>query len=202
MNLLCLLKADKSIKIDKQLRMLENQIKPSDLELLIKGLDSANKLVRYRSCQILLVYLNCVDSDEYNLVDPLCSALLDKDSSVRAMAAAALSRFQNDSSIISHLITALKFDSSAEVRKSVLLNLEITLVTVESLFSRSRDTDSSVRKALFRKLATDKFEKTPDLAAVLLTGLKDRDPLVAEVCHSACKHLFPNYPSLINVFII
>ena len=81
--------------------------------------------------------------------------------------------------LLERLLEILQHDPSAEVRRSLLLNLPITPTTLPYLLERARDLDSATRRALysrllpalgdFRHLSLSMREK------LLRWGLRDRD---------------------------
>ena len=177
---------------------------------LIPLLTSKEKTVRYRTTQIISYIVNCLDSldDEYyNLVKiSLIKRMKDKEAMVRVQAALGLGRLagndvgeeseEDDSDdeeaagLLNKLLLSLQNDPSADVRKSLLLNLPLTPTTLPYLLERARDLDSATRRALysrllpalgdFRHLSLSMREK------LLRWGLRDRD----EVVRKATARLF------------
>ena len=121
----------------------------------------------------------------------------DKEATVRVQAAIGLGRLAGDQGdeeqdedadddtsglLLDKLLEALQNDSSAEVRKTLLLNLPVTPATLPFLLERARDQDAAIRRALysrllpalgdFRHLSLSMREK------LLRWGLKDRDEQV------------------------
>ncbi len=83
------------------------------------------------------------------------------------------------SGLLRKLLEVLQNDPSADVRRSLLLNLPLTPITLPFLLERARDIDSAIRRALysrllpalgdFRHLSLSMREK------LLRWGLRDRD---------------------------
>lgn len=168
------------------------------LSTLLPLLVSKDKTVRFRSAQIISHIVNSLDSidDEYyHLVRAgLLKRVRDKEPIVRVQAVLALSRLAgNDNGeeedaasddddsygLLERLLEILQHDPSAEVRRSLLLNLPLTPATLPYLLERARDLDSATRRALysrllpalgdFRHLSLSMREK------LLRWGLRDRD---------------------------
>ena len=176
--------------------------------VLIPLLTSKEKTVRYRSTQIISYTVNCLDSlddESYNMVRAcLTKRMKDKEAMVRVQAALGLGRLagndageeQEDSDddeaagLLDKLLVSLQNDPSADVRKSLLLNLPLTSATLPYLLERARDLDAATRRALysrllpalgdFRHLSLSMREK------LLRWGLRDRD----EVVRKATARLF------------
>ena len=156
-------------------------------------------MIRFRSTQIVSHIINCLDSidDEYyHLVRvALLKRIRDKEAMVRVQAVLGLGRLaanedeeeQDDeesgsdesSGLLEKLLEVLQNDPSADVRRSLLLNLPLTPETLPFLLERARDLDPPTRRALysrllpalgdFRHLSLSMREK------LLRWGLRDRD---------------------------
>ena len=167
--------------------------------MLLPLLVAKEKTVRYRATQIISYIVNCLDSldDEYyTLVKVgLTRRMKDKEAMVRVQAALGLGRLagndaggddeEEDSDdeevagLLNKLVNSLQNDPSADVRKSLLLNLPLTPTTLPYLLERARDLDAATRRALysrllpalgdFRHLSLSMREK------LLRWGLRDRD---------------------------
>ena len=167
--------------------------------MLLPLLTAKEKTVRYRSTQIISHIINSLDSidDEYyHLVRMgLLKRIRDKESMVRVQAVLGLGRLagnegdegeEQDNSdsddscgLLEKLLDILQNDPSAEVRRSLLLNLPLTPTTLPFLLERARDLDPATRRALysrllpalgdFRHLSLSMREK------LLRWGLRDRD---------------------------
>ena len=172
------------------------------LSILLQFLTSKEKTVRYRSTQLVAHIINSLDSidDEYYhlLKMGLLKRLRDKEPMVRVQAVLGLGRLagnednedqENDDSedddmsgLLEKLLDVLQNDPSADVRRSLLLNLPLTPGTLPYLLERARDLDHATRRALysrllpalgdFRHLSLSMREK------LLRWGLRDRDESV------------------------
>ncbi|KAF3897349.1 Subunit of condensin complex [Trichophyton interdigitale] len=166
---------------------------------LIPLLAAKDKTVRYRTTQIISHIVNSLDSidDElYNLIrQGLVKRIRDKEPIVRVQAVMGLGRLAgNDeedeegnngdspSALLEKLLDVLQNDTSAEVRRTLLLNLPLTPSTLPFLLERARDVDGPTRRALytrllptlgdFRHLSLSMREK------LLRWGMRDRDDSV------------------------
>ncbi|KAI9889190.1 MAG: hypothetical protein M1814_005706 [Vezdaea aestivalis] len=168
------------------------------LSTLLQLLNSKEKTIRYRATQIISHIINSLDSIDDELFGQLKLSLLkrirDKESMVRVQAVLGLGRLagneaeedeDNDDSeeesagLLDRLLEVLQNDSSADVRKALLLNLPLTPETLPFLLGRARDQDAATRRALysrllpalgdFRHLSLSMREK------LLRWGLRDRD---------------------------
>ncbi|KAM5448779.1 chromosome condensation complex Condensin, subunit G [Microsporum audouinii] len=163
---------------------------------LIPLLAAKDKTVRYRTTQIISHIVNSLDSidDElYNLIrQGLVKRIRDKEPTVRVQAVMGLGRLAgNDeeeeegdspSALLEKLLDVLQNDTSAEVRRTLLLNLPLTPSTLPFLLERARDVDGPTRRALytrllptlgdFRHLSLSMREK------LLRWGMRDRDESV------------------------
>ncbi|KAL8922423.1 MAG: hypothetical protein Q9208_005145 [Pyrenodesmia sp. 3 TL-2023] len=169
------------------------------LSILLPLLGSKEKVVRYRATQLVAHIINSLDSvdDEYyRLIRMgLLKRVRDKEPMIRVQAVLGLGRLagneteedqDNDDSdneeasgLLRKLLEVLQDDPSADVRRSLLLNLPLTPTTLPFLLERARDTDPAIRRALysrllpalgdFRHLSLSMREK------LLRWGLRDRD---------------------------
>ena len=169
------------------------------LSVLLQFLTSKEKTVRYRATQLVAHIINSLDSidDEYYhlLKMGLLKRIRDKEPMIRVQAVLGLGRLagneddgdQNNadsdeddtSGLLERLLDVLQHDPSADVRRSLLLNLPLTPGTLPYLLERARDLDPATRRALysrllpalgdFRHLSLSMREK------LLRWGLRDRD---------------------------
>ena len=170
------------------------------LSMLIPVLSAKEKTVRFRATQIISHVVNSLDSidDElYHLIrQGLIKRIRDKEPAIRIQAVMGLGRLagneaednaENEDSdddmaalgLLEKLLDVLQNDTSAEVRRSLLLNLPLTPATLPYLLERARDLDGLTRRALyarllptlgdFRHLSLSMREK------LLRWGLRDRD---------------------------
>lgn len=171
------------------------------LSIFIPLLSAKEKTVRFRATQTTSHIVNALDSidDElYHLIrQGLIKRIRDKEPTIRIQAVLGLGRLagneiengpqQEDddeddldtSGLVDKLLDVLQNDTSAEVRRSLLLNLPLTPTTLPFLLERARDLDGPTRRALyarllptlgdFRHLSLSMREK------LLRWGLRDRD---------------------------
>jgi condensin complex subunit 3 len=172
------------------------------LSLLIPLLPTKEKTVRFRATQIISHVVNTLDSidDElYHLIrQGLTRRIRDKEATIRIQAVMGLGRLAGNGAqeeagsdhsedmdsigLLEKLLDALQHDTSAEVRRSLLLSLPLTPATLPCLLERARDLDGATRRALyarllptlgdFRHLSLSMREK------LLRWGLRDRDESV------------------------
>ena len=169
------------------------------LDTILPLLTSKDKFVRYRSTQLISHVVNSLDAIDDELFQRLRHGLLrrirDKEAMVRAQAVLGLGRLagnqgdecansdesDDDASagLLEKLLEVLQNDPSADVRRSLLVNLPILPSTLPYLLERARDQDAATRRAVysrllpalgdFRHLSLSMREK------LLRWGLRDRD---------------------------
>lgn len=168
------------------------------LDTVLPLLTSKDKFVRYRSTQLISHVVNSLDAIDDELFQRLRHGLLrrirDKEAMVRAQAVLGLGRLagQGDdgansdesdddgsAGLLEKLLEVLQNDPSADVRRSLLVNLPILPSTLPYLLERARDQDAATRRAVysrllpalgdFRHLSLSMREK------LLRWGLRDRD---------------------------
>lgn len=139
--------------------------------------------------------LDTLDEDCYRLLrENLLKRIRDKEAAIRVQAVIGLGRLAGNEEddlvtggsdneeaegLTASLLEILQNDPSAEVRRTLLLNLPLTPSTLPFLLERARDLDASTRRALysrllpslgdFRHLSLSMREK------LLRWGLRDRD---------------------------
>lgn len=169
------------------------------METILPLLAAKDKFVRYRSTQLISHIINSLDAIDDDLFMKLRSGLLkrirDKEAMVRAQAVLGLGRLAGNqaeaepnsedsedeatSGLLDKLLEVLQNDPSADVRRSLLVNLPILPNTLPFLLERARDQDAATRRAVysrllpalgdFRHLSLSMREK------LLRWGLRDRD---------------------------
>ncbi len=169
------------------------------MDSILSTLSAKDKFVRYRSAQLISQIINSLDAIDDDLFQKLRSGLLkrirDKEAMVRVQAVLGLSRLagnavdaeQNSddsdgdvgSGLVDKLLEVLQNDPSADVRRTLMVNLPILPNTLPYLLERARDADSLTRRAVysrllpalgdFRHLSLSMREK------LLRWGLRDRD---------------------------
>ncbi|KAL3423037.1 hypothetical protein PVAG01_04784 [Phlyctema vagabunda] len=167
------------------------------MSAILPLLASKDKFVRYRSTQIISHVINSLDAIDDDVFQLLRHGLLkrihDKEAMVRVQAVLGLGRLAGNeaegeaedsdddsgSGLLEKLLEILQHDPSADVRRSLLVNLPILPNTLPFLLERARDQDAATRRALysrllpalgdFRHLSLSMREK------LLRWGLRDRD---------------------------
>jgi len=163
---------------------------------LLQTTQAKDKVVRYRSTQIIAHVVNTlesIDDDLFQLVRVcLLKRLRDKESNVRVQAVLGLGRLADESEeqeedsddedaggVLNKLLEALQHDPSADVRRALLLNLPFTPSTLPFLLERARDLDGATRRALYSRLlpALGDFRhlSLTHREKLLRWGLRDRD---------------------------
>lgn len=164
---------------------------------LIPLLQAKDRIVRFRSTQIIAYLVNNLDSVDDEIFPHIRLGLLkrlrDKESSVRVQAVYGLGRLAGEATddndddsedetnggILEKLLDILQNDPSADVRRALLLNLPFTPSTLPYLLERARDLDGSIRKALYARLlpALGDFRhlSLTHREKLLRWGLRDRD---------------------------
>ncbi|CZT50794.1 related to condensin complex component cnd3 [Rhynchosporium secalis] len=161
-------------------------------------LTSKEKFVRFRSTQLISHIINSLEAIDDDLFQLLRHGLLkrihDKEAMVRVQAVLGLGRLagnevegeaadsddeESGSGLLERLLDVLQNDPSADVRRSLLVNLPILPNTLPFLLERARDQDPATRRALysrllpalgdFRHLSLSMREK------LLRWGFRDRD---------------------------
>ncbi|KAI9651111.1 chromosome condensation complex Condensin, subunit G [Ciborinia camelliae] len=167
------------------------------MSTILPLLTAKEKFVRFRSTQLVSHIINSLDSIDDDLFQKLRHGLLrrihDKEAMVRVQAVLGLGRLagneaegnadesddESSGGLLVKLLAVLQNDPSADVRRSLLINLPILPNTLPYLLERARDQDPATRRALysrllpalgdFRHLSLSMREK------LLRWGLRDRD---------------------------
>ncbi|QSZ32624.1 hypothetical protein DSL72_002203 [Monilinia vaccinii-corymbosi] len=167
------------------------------MSTILPLLTAKEKYVRFRSTQLISHVINSLDSIDDDLFQQLRRGLLrrihDKEAMVRVQAVLGLGRLagneaegdadesdgESSGGLLVKLLAVLQNDPSADVRRSLLINLPILPNTLPYLLERARDQDPATRRALysrllpalgdFRHLSLSMREK------LLRWGLRDRD---------------------------
>ncbi|KAI0103081.1 condensin subunit Cnd3 [Hypoxylon sp. NC0597] len=169
------------------------------METILPLLTAKDKFVRYRSTQLISHVINSLDAIDDDLFQKLRYGLLkrirDKEAMVRSQAVLGLGRLAGnqvegmvnsddsdddvETGLLEKLLEVLQNDPSADVRRSLLVNLPILPNTLPYLLERARDQDPATRRAVysrllpalgdFRHLSLSMREK------LLRWGLRDRD---------------------------
>lgn len=168
------------------------------LEAILPLLTAKDKVVRFRSTQLISHIINSLDAIDDDLFQKLRHGLLkrirDKEAMVRSQAVLGLGRLagnqtegctnsddsdDDDTGLLEKLLEVLQNDPNADVRRSLLVNLPILPETLSVLLERARDQDAATRRAVysrllpalgdFRHLSVKMREK------LLRWGVRDRD---------------------------
>ncbi|KAK0623228.1 nuclear condensing complex subunit [Immersiella caudata] len=170
------------------------------IENVLPLMTAKDKFVRYRSTQLTSHIINSLDAIDDDLFQKLRQGLLkrirDKEAMVRVQAVLGLGRLAGNEAeakedsddsdrdgaavgLLEKLLEVLQNDPSADVRRSLLVNLPILSNTLPFLLERARDQDAATRRAVysrllpalgdFRHLSLSMREK------LLRWGLRDRD---------------------------
>lgn len=169
------------------------------LEAVLPRMTAKDKFVRFRSTQLVSHVINSLDAIDDDLFQKLRHGLLkrirDKEAMVRSQAVLSLGRLAGNQSeecansddsdddeatdLLGRLLDVMQNDPSADVRRSLLINLPILPNTLPYLLERARDQDPATRRAVysrllpalgdFRHLSLSMREK------LLRWGLRDRD---------------------------
>ena len=170
------------------------------IESVLPLMTAKDKFVRYRATQLISHIVNSLDAIDDDLFQKLRSALLrrirDKEAMVRAQAVLGLGRLAGNqgeagpdsddsddadaaSGLLDKLLEVLQNDPSADVRRSLLVNLPILPNTLPFLLERARDQDAATRRAVYSKLLPalgDFRHLSLSMREKLLRwGLRDRD---------------------------
>ena len=150
------------------------------------------------------MFINYSEDLYQELREALLGRLHDKEPQIRAISAASLAKLlpteEDDSgaetSILDALVDVLKYDTSPEVRRAALVNVNVTAETIPHLLTRTRDLDSGVRKHTYSTVlerncaigegedsktvghAHPRFLSIEHREMVIKHGLGDREPSV------------------------
>ncbi|KAJ3782510.1 nuclear condensing complex subunit [Lentinula aff. detonsa] len=167
------------------------------LEWLFRGFKAKNKMVRQRSIQLaieMMANIGEIDEFTYNhLRDNLIERLCDKEPLIRAHAAIGLSKLvgtedpeelgQGEKTCLDLLLECVQYDTAAEVRRAVLINLPVTPETLSIIITRIRDTDTLTRKLAYSSVLEPKLAHPRHLTIaqredITKVGLGDREAVV------------------------
>lgn len=115
----------------------------------------------------------------------------DKVPIIRSQAVSTLTKLQNpkdkDDPVLLEYIRLIQFDTSNEVRKSVLDNVGLSRLTLPFILERTKDVKDDVRKYAFlalQKRVPIKVLSISQRSSLLQFGLKDRNVQVQKACIS------------------
>lgn len=129
---------------------------------VLEHLDSKEKLVRSRLCQVMVACLNSVQelTDEIWKVFriKMTERLFDKEAIVRVHAIHSMARLQSlaveedsELSILDIFIDLMQHDPSVDVRKAALLQIDVNPKSLSIILERRRDVDTGIRKLFYSK---------------------------------------------------
>lgn len=129
---------------------------------VLEHLDSKEKLVRSRLCQVMVACLNGVQelTDEIWKVFriKMTERLFDKEAIVRIHAIHSMARLQglpveedSELSILDIFIDLMQHDPSFDVRKAALLQIDVNPKSLPFILERRRDVDIGIRKLFYSK---------------------------------------------------
>ncbi|OAC99558.1 hypothetical protein MUCCIDRAFT_148598 [Mucor lusitanicus CBS 277.49] len=164
------------------------------LKYLFQGFSDARASVRVRCCQIIALCISSMgelDEDLYQeLKRHLFEGHIDREASVRAQAVTALCRLQSDTeidpldgqTIHEKLMWSVRHDPSAEVRRLILFNIDVTLDAIPYVVKSIRDPDDTNRRVVYLKTLSNledfRLLSFEERQQVLKWGLNDRSELV------------------------
>ncbi|KAG8831458.1 hypothetical protein FRC17_003121 [Serendipita sp. 399] len=182
------------------------------IRAFLRGFTSKDKIVRYRSVQLvaeIVTSLGEIDEDLYNILRrSILERVLDKESSVRVQAVIAIGKLykgeslrdadDEEVSLLDVLCDVIQHDVSGEVRRAALLNTPTTERTLDPIISRIQDVDGGVRKIVFQhslpQVPHPRVLKIVQRERILRTGLGDRDASVVD----ASKNLVLKWIEVMN----
>ena len=156
---------------------------------LMRGLEAANRNVRYRVCHFLSHMMHNMPAIDKTLYEKLARELeariYDKEPSVRMKAVATLASMQNPdgadcvSDAAKKLRVIMQNDANPEVRRVCMKQIEKNRFTNRYVFERARDVNSVNRRLLFSQVLPRfgdfRTIDADDRNRLLNWGLKDRD---------------------------
>lgn len=163
---------------------------------VLEHLDSKEKLVRSRLCQVMVACLNSVQEltdDIWKIFRiKMTERLFDKEAIVRVHAIHSMARLQSlsveedsDLSILDIFMDLMQHDPSVDVRKAALLQIDVNPKSLPLILERRRDIDIGIRKLFYSK----KMEEIDVLSLtiqqrdeILNSGLTDREASVRQAC--------------------
>ncbi|KAL6308311.1 nuclear condensing complex subunit [Sparassis latifolia] len=133
------------------------------LKFLLKGCVAKDKVVRFRVVQCIadmILHLGEIDEDLYlSMRTSLLERIRDKEPPIRAQTVLALSKLapseniaeleEDETSIQELLLDTLTYDTSADVRRAALVNLQLNEETLPHILARTRDVDTTLRRLVY-----------------------------------------------------
>ena len=129
---------------------------------VLEHLDSKEKLVRSRLCQVMVACLNSIQEltdDIWKIFRiKMTERLFDKESVVRVHAIHSMARLQglaveedSELTILDIFMDLMQHDPSADVRKAALLQIDVNPKSLPFVLERRRDVDVGIRKVFYSK---------------------------------------------------
>lgn len=154
----------------------------------LEHIDAKDKVVRARLAQLMVACLNAVDELSDNVWDvfraKMTERLFDKEAAVRVHAVHAMSRLQGlalseESSldVMDIFLDLLQHDPSADVRRAVLVQIDVCPRSLPLILERRRDVDVGIRRHFYSFKMNEVDLKTLTIEqrdGILKTGLSDR----------------------------
>ena len=151
--------ADFLYKLFERLNAKESPILESIFLYIYQFTDSKSILARRNALQMLNQIVEITDKRyiRKDVLEKIAERLFDKEKSVRKQSVKICMKFQKErlsgNMFVQHgLKDVLKFDSSAEIRRIVLNELEVSEITLNSILERAIDLDISIRKLFWNKI--------------------------------------------------
>ncbi|KAH6796928.1 ARM repeat superfamily protein [Perilla frutescens var. hirtella] len=170
------------------------------LRFLLVAAAAANKIARFRACQIVSeIIMRLPDDMEVSneLWDEVIECMKiragDKVPAVRTFAVRSLARFANDaenSDVLELFLEKLPLEQNGDVRKILVLSLPVSNETLSMIIDCTLDVNESVRKAAYCVLASKFPLQSLSIklrATILQRGLAERSGAVAKECFKMMK---------------
>lgn len=163
----------------------------------LEGLDAKDRLVRARLAQLMVACVNAVDelSDAVWRIFrvKMTERLFDREAAVRVHAVNAMARLQQlclteeegPLLVLDVFLELLAHDPSADVRRAVLLQIEVCERSLEVVLARRRDVDATVRRTFYAQKMREidvRILSIKQRDLLLRAGLCDRDASVRRAC--------------------
>ncbi|KAF0989362.1 hypothetical protein HZS_7717 [Henneguya salminicola] len=157
--------------------------------------DASCKYVRYQVCDILNKIIDSLPKDirlDIGLLDDISDRirmrLHDCSPNVRLKAALTISRIQNpedeECPVINDYLPILDFDTNANVRRVVCMNICITRKSLPLVLKRIYDTKSTVRATIYERLFKSvpvKVLKIEERISIINAGILEKES-TAKIC--------------------
>lgn len=162
----------------------------------LEGIDAREKTVRARLCQVIVACVNSVDELSDHVWEAfrgkMIERLFDKEAAVRVHAVHAMARLQSlpigeagGLEVLDIFMDLVQHDPAAEVRRTVLQQIDVNEKSLPTILARKRDHDPRIRRAFYATKLAELDIRTLTIQqrdAVLRAGLTDRDEAVKQAC--------------------